>query len=353
MIPKLKILYFYTNWSSFVEKDVTILQSKHEVKLFEFKSSKKIYTPIAFLKQTVFILKNYRKPSGFVVQFSGYHAFLPCLFAKIFKAPSIIIAGGTDCVAFPSIKYGNLRNNLLGKFTRWSYQLAKHISPVDESLVYYKYNYQNNDFLEQGIKAFIPDLKVPITVIHNGYDNTFYPKKDIQKQNNLFISVAAGITEKSRFDLKGMDLIFQMAHHIPEAKFIIIGSKTVPEKIPENVKLLPFVPNKELINYYNQASFYLQLSMSEGFPNSLSEAMQCGCVPIVSATGAMPFIIENTGFVLKTKNLNDLIQLVQKAINSDIDALGKLASERININFTLKNRENKLLNLVEEQFKLY
>ena len=36
--------------------------------------------------------------------------FLPILFSKIFFKKSIVVAGGTDCVSFPSIGYGNFSN---------------------------------------------------------------------------------------------------------------------------------------------------------------------------------------------------------------------------------------------------
>ena len=66
--------------------------------------------------------------------------------------------------------------------------------------------------------------------------------------------------------------------------------------------LIPKITQRELINYFSMSRFYLQLSFSEGFGNALCEAMLCECVPIGSNVGAIPFIINDTGFILKKKD---------------------------------------------------
>lgn len=317
-----------------------------DVCCFEFKPTQKKHTPLYFLKQLGFILKYYRKNCLFVSQFAGYHSFLPSLFGKILKNSSLIVSGGTDCVAFPSINYGNLRKTLLGKFTRWSYQLATHIAPVDESLVYCSYSYQNNDGLHQGIKAHLPNLKTPIIVIYNGYGHQFYRIPSIKKDPDLFLTVASGIESKSRYELKGVDLFVHLAQKFPNKKFIIIGAKKVPESLPKNVELLPFVANKDLITYYNKATYYVQLSLSEGFPNSLCEAMLCECIPLVSAVGAMPNIVEDAGFILAKKSTDDLEQLCLMAIESDLKSLGLRAANKIREKYDFSKRQKMLLHLL-------
>ena len=95
--------------------------------------------------------------------------------------------------------------------------------------------------------------------------------------------------------------------------FIIVGtnSNEIPNH-PDNVILKPKSSLDELVIHYSQAEFYLQLSMSEGFPNSLCEAMLCECVPIVSHVASMPFIVADSGFVLARKNLGLLKKVISK-----------------------------------------
>src|SRR5205085_2238711 len=104
------------------------------------------------------------------------------------------------------------------------------------------------------------------------------------------------------------DLIMGMASKFPDCTFTIIGFKNSPENlvVPANVKLLGYVENTKLPLLFSEYTYYLQLSVSEGFPNALCEAMLCECVPIGSAVGAIPDIIADTGFILQKKDVAQL-----------------------------------------------
>lgn len=51
-------------------------------------------------------------------------------------------------------------------------------------------------------------------------------------------------------------------------------------RISEYVRLLPLLPQAELANLYRQATIVVSPSVHDGTPNSLLEAMACGCLPI-------------------------------------------------------------------------
>jgi glycosyltransferase involved in cell wall biosynthesis len=89
----------------------------------------------------------------------------------------------------------------------------------------------------------------------------------------------------------------------------------------------------------------LQLSTSEGFPNSLAEAMLCGCVPIGSAVGDIPNIIGDAGFILERKNTLKLTSIIKSLDSINFDFLRKKARERVSSNFTYERRKEKLLAL--------
>lgn len=344
-----QILYFCTNYSSFVNKDIAILKKEFTVKPFLFDVRKKHLTPFSFVKQFFVILINIRKADIIVCQFAGYHSFLPVLFAKLFSKPSLIILGGTDCVGFPSIGYGNFQKIFLSKFTKWSCQMASNLSPVHESLMLYDYTYQKEDFPKQGLLFFCPKIKTPFKVIYNGYDEKKWFKNS-EKKKNTFITVAAGMNMPFTFQLKGIDLIFKVALSFPECEFTIIGAdETMQLPIQsKNIKLLPLMKHEELIKFYSESEFYLQLSMSEGFPNALCEAMLCECIPIVSNVGAMPEIIDKEGFILKDKDIKRLEELVRTALSSDQKTLSLNARKRIIENYQESEREKKLLGLIHQ-----
>jgi glycosyltransferase involved in cell wall biosynthesis len=344
-----QILYFCTNYSSFVNKDIAIFQKEFEVNPFLFSVKNKYLTPFSFIKQFFFILMNIFKADIIVCQFAGYHSFFPVLFAKLFSKPSLLILGGTDCVGFPSIHYGNFQKVFLSKFTKWSCRLASHLSPVHESLMMYDYTYQKNDFKKQGLLFFCPELKTPYTVIYNGYDEKKWFRNS-EKKKNTFITVAGGLKMSFTFQLKGIDLILEVAPLFPDCEFTIIGANETMH-LPirsKNVKLIPVMKHEELIKFYSESEFYLQLSMSEGFPNALCEAMLCECIPIVSNVGAMPDITGDTGFIFKNRDVKNLEELIRTALASDNKSLSVNARKKIMDNYQESEREKKLLSLVKQ-----
>jgi len=304
--------------------------------------------PVELLKQFLFCIRHVFKAKLIVCQFAGHHTFLPVLFSKIFLKKSVVVAGGTDCVSFPSIGYGNFQNKLLSFTTAFCFKNCRIILPVHCTLVEYDYTYQNNDFKKQGYQFFVPDIKTPYKVIHNGYDN----KKwfcNTGKEKNSFVTVGAGLGSRFSFDLKGIDLIFKIAPLFPNALFYIIGGSSIHKDVPKNVILLNTVPNDQLQPVLSKVQFYLQLSMSEGFPNALSEAMLCECVPIVSNVGGMPDIISDTGYLLKHKDLKELYELINSALsNSELNVYGKQARQRIAENYTFEKRRAELLSVTNK-----
>lgn len=344
----MRILFFYTGDSPFASKDTAIFNTIDSTSVFCFSSSSKLMIPLVFIKQLWFLLLRIFSAKIYIAQFAGYHSFLPGLFAKITGRPLLIISGGTDCVSFPPIRYGNFYKSGLGLFTKWSYQLASHLSPKHYSLFDYDYRYDASIPQKQGIKNFVPGINKPLTVITNGYDDTkFY--RSSEKIKNSFITVSGGFEYPFQVALKGIDLILQAAERFPECSFTIVG---VPEwkKLDvrsNNVKLLPPVKNSELQPLYSKHQFYLQLSMAEGFPNALCEAMLCECVPIVSNVFSMSEIVADAGFILEHRKIDELISLLNSAINNQQHSdKSILARKLISENYPLSLRTEKLKKLV-------
>lgn len=345
---KAKILYFHAGKSSFVIKDIEILQEKYTVLDFFFDTADKRKYISQLFQQCGFILKNIVGSQLVVCQFAGHHTFLPVLFSKLFFIKSVVVAGGTDCVSFPSIGYGNFNNKLLASTTSFSFKNCNLILPVHQTLVEYDYTYQDKDFIKQGYRFFIPEIKTPYEVIYNGYDSEKW-FCDTEKEINSFVTIGAGLGSRFGFNLKGIDLIFEIAPKFPHATFYIIGGATIIKEKPLNVKLMKNIPNKDLPPFLSKIQFYMQLSMSEGFPNALSEAMLCECVPIVSNVGGMPDIVSDCGYILKHKDINELYELVDHALNNfELSKLGKKSRKRIVENYTFENRKKKLLAAIDK-----
>jgi glycosyltransferase involved in cell wall biosynthesis len=344
-----KIIYISPGNSTFIQKDIDILSEEYLVKPFHFKPSKKIYTPIWFIIQLFFLLKELNNCKALVSRFAGYHSFLPALFGKIFNIKSITIVGGTDCHKFPEYNYGSFNKKLLSLFLKLTYRFTDIIAPVHESLIESNYKYDKSGTPKQGLKFFYPFTKAKISTIYNGYDATKFTNKNTERNINSFITVASGI-DGNNYYIKGIDLIIECAKHFPDCTFTIVGIRNFNDNrligISDNIKLIGYASTEELIALYNQHEFYLQLSIAEGFPNALCEAMLCGCIPIGSDVFGIPFIIHNCGFILKEKNINQLKELINNAKNCDKKILAQKSQERIQKNFSLEKRKEKLLQII-------
>jgi len=296
--------------------------------------------------QKLFLLRYIWGADLIVIQFAGYHSFLPALYARVFGKPCLIISGGTDAHYFPQIGYGNWQMKFLRWFTKAAFQFVSNNAPKHKTLMQCDYTYDKSEPNKQGIYARIQQLKTPFTEITNGYDTVKWHCTK-QKKKNTFITVSGAWEYHFQQQLKGIDLILEVAPSFPDCEFVILGVddvKRIQTKSP-NVKILPTVKNEELINIFSECEFYLQLSMAEGFPNSLCEAMLCECIPIGSNVFSIPEIIGDSGFVLKNRSAVELNQLTQQALNADKDSLRKKARLRITENYTLDNRKEKLLAL--------
>jgi hypothetical protein len=106
-------LYFCHIITPFTKIDTLILSKNFKVISCEFDIKSMWNVPFLWIKQKIFLWKHIRKSSLVFCMFAGYHSIIPVLFARLFGKPCIIIAGGIDCVAFPSVNYGNFNKFIL------------------------------------------------------------------------------------------------------------------------------------------------------------------------------------------------------------------------------------------------
>lgn len=347
-MKKHKALYFFMGKSSFTEKDIVIFKEYFDVKTFNFEFGKKWRIPFQLIHQFFFLITHIRTAKICFIQLSGFHSLLPTLISKLFGKKSVIIAAGTDCHSFPSIGYGNYQRTLLAWATRLSFKLCSLILPKHETLWHTNYLYDNHDFPEQGIAYFNKGIKKPYVCIENGYDG----KKFIKSGNsnpNSFITIAGLLNRESQQKLKGIDLIIEAAKYFTNYTFTIVGAeKSYFNSLPPNIKLISKTSNDKLPALLSTHQYYLQLSMAEGFPNALCEAMLCECIPIGSDVFSIPEIIDDTGYILKTRDPKMLISLINSLPETDQKKNGQSARLRILQNYTLEKRKNKMKAVIEK-----
>ena len=338
------ILYITSVETAFTVRDREMLSPHFEIRSLTF-TDKALALPLYFIIQFFQLLVYLPVTSQYLCFFGGYHTVLPVIFGKVFGKRVIIQCGGTDAMHLPHIDYGNYRKKWLKKATVFSFKNCTLILPVSSALVQSTYTYDLLAPRKQGLLNLIPDLTTPIEVVHNGFDQEFWLDSQLEKEPFTFVTVATGISKKNRAFVKGIDLIIQLAEFFTDYTFILVGDAHFETSLP-NICVKPAQPKEGIKQIFQKAQFYLQVSTSEGFPNSLAEAMLCGCIPIGSQVGEISNIIGETGFVLPRKNIKDLIQIIHKLPQSNLNELRIQARKRIVDRYTYSKRKEKMLEIL-------
>lgn len=332
--------------ASFIRLDIEILKERYKVIENTYPWQKKHLLPFILIRQFFFLLRNLRKSEHVIISFGGWWAWLPTLMAKWYKRPSYVIIHGTDACSFPEINYGNLRKPILKTILRKAYRRASYLLPVSDSLIYTENTYYDkNRVIKQGIQHFFPKNKTPKIVIPNAIDLKRWQILDSKRKENTFITVLS----EGQFVRKGGEIIIDIAPNLPQLQFIFVGIN-IPEhleNIPQNVTFIPRTSPENLLLLYNEAKFYLQLSIFEGFGVALCEAMACGCIPIIANTNAMPYIIGDSGYVLDYRNSKLLTETLLSITFDKKLKQSQLARQRIINDFTTKKRTAALFNVLE------
>jgi len=151
-----------------------------------------------------------------------------------------------------------------------------------------------------------------VSVLHNGIDTEKFslPSQDLKDTYKKEF----GLTNKKVFiwcsqdrPKKGLRLILNVWKKIykdnKDSVLLVVGAKR--EFLSDGVIFIGSVPNEELPKYYQMSDCYLFPTLcQEGFPLSLTEALNCGCYCIASNQGGIPEVLDygKYGKIIKNPN---------------------------------------------------
>ncbi len=99
------------------------------------------------------------------------------------------------------------------------------------------------------------------------------------------------------------------------------------EKLKLSAVFHGFLERPQVFEIYKKSQFILLPSDSEGFPKVIAEAMNYGCIPIVSDVSSIgQYVNDDNGFLLNPINEQRLQELLQEAFSKKTDELTKMAS---------------------------
>ncbi len=340
----MRVLLICPKKNTFVMRDLEMLQNIFgEVDLVEFSTENKLMLMLNLAKSFVKSAFGMGKYHYVMSWFVGYHSIFPFLFAKLLDKKTVAFLGGTECHNFPEFDYGNYRKRAYALATRISLLNSDFILPVHESLIYSYVDYEKVVNPEQGVLAFNKNIKGVLQEVYCGFEKQKEWKFE-DKIENSFLTVSSNLFGMD-YTRKGVDMTVRLAKMFPQFKFTLVGSGYEGETLP-NLTVYNSIDYNALIDVYRSHQFYLQLSIAEGFPNALAEAMLYGCIPIGSSVFGIPYIIGNSGFIIDKRSVDLCCDTIQKAVNFDVKGkmnLAEIASNRIQTKFTYLQRS--------EQFK--
>jgi glycosyltransferase involved in cell wall biosynthesis len=319
---KKRILYCFAGNSVFGYRDIKMLQNEYSVAASHFDIMPSFLSKAwSYLKYNFDVISKIFFIDTVIVNFGSWHTILPVFLAKFLGKKSIIILGGFDAGNVPSIQYGVFHKpSMLQWFMRRTYTAATYLCPVSEALVSSINRYADPSGVgyKIGLLHHMPEVRSKVNIIATDYDDSFWKiNESINKEGILAL---AYVYNSATYTLKGFDLLTECAFKMPGIKFTFVGfSPQMIEKyefdLPENVKLISFVSDIEARNLYQSHKVFVLVSMTEGLPNTLCEAMLCGCVAVVSDVSVLPEVVNDFGYVLKEKKVETLGHLLNKALN--------------------------------------
>lgn len=321
-----------------------MLRAHFSVKVDMLPWTKKWLYPLLLFIQFFKLFFSASSTNAFVCSFGGYWCIVPIILGKLFSKPVYIILHGTDCCAAPKIGYGVLRKPLLKAICQFCYQNATGLIPVSDSLIISSDSYSHNFIGNQGVKTHFPDLQTQFKTIPNGIDTDFWNFDSSKTRNNQFVTVLA----EGQFLRRDGELLLNLFRNNQNLKLVVVG--TVPKgiSVPKHVTVVDWTTTKDLRKHFQQSSYYIQLSLYEGFGCAMAEAMACGCIPIGTNVNAIPEIIGDTGLILNERNESRIAQSLAKLSSAKISTEQRLAARnRIISNYSLDLREQQLVRLIE------
>jgi glycosyltransferase involved in cell wall biosynthesis len=352
------LIYIKPTNSSFINIDQKILEKHFHLTPFLLNQNKGKVTYFFKLFILIFVLLlKAGQHCAFICWFGDYHAAVMVFIAKLMGKRSIIFAGGQETICYKELGKGVYLKKLRGSFVKYALRNCSLIIPNHESLVYHKNYFYNPEKPHiDGIKHYVKGIKGDIIVVHNGIDTSRINRDTAVTKDPKLVLTVGTMNKQADFINKGFDLFIGLARRCKTLSFVMIGVKSdylpwIEEQFHiseiKNLKVIPSSPVEVLNEYYNRASVYLQISITEGMPNSLGEAMLCECVPIGSNVNGIPDVIGNTGLLVYKRDLDELEKALNKAISMNT---GSEARDRMLENFSIEKREKHLIEILESHF---
>jgi glycosyltransferase involved in cell wall biosynthesis len=259
---------------------------------------------------------------------SGRAATAAFFCAKVVGKKTAFVAGGSDVAVDPDTHGRDPRSRISFGLAKLIIRFVDCVIPVSE-------------FTLREVLAISAPRRY--RVVYHAVDTHRFTCNQISRKQRSVITVAMGQGGR-----KGLDRYAKLSQYLPNFTFHVIGSAISDTRVR---KLFPpgvcvgRVSEDELVSFYQEATFYCQLSRHEGFGVAVAEAMACECVPVVSDCGALPEVVGDCGIVVPNGDPLVAARLISQSLTR-ARSLGRSARRRILSKFSIERRSHELGNVI-------
>lgn len=255
----------------------------------EYKSSKlgriKILNQIYRFFQVIKARKYF--PAMIIGIYEIPHGLIAVMAGKILGCPSTVSVIGNPA-------YNKLRKGLRMRITIWILQHAVYVTVTGT---------KSKEFL---VSEGISERK--IRILPNTLDFSKYKVLGNELKKYDIISLGRISAEKHVEQIVG--IVAKLKEKIPSVKAAIAGKGSelteirkliLKLKLEGNIELLGYIPDNQLVEFYNSGRIFVLTSETEGFPRTIVQAAACGIPVIASDVGDISDIIDHchNGFLVK------------------------------------------------------
>lgn len=186
-----------------------------------------------------------------------------------------------------------------------------------------------SDPLSERIKFYMKGITKVLT-IKNGCDHKIFHYRDQQGSQTVlgFDPTCQHILYVGRLDLrKGLRELIRAFADIsdPNIRLHIVGTGPAKRELVELCNLLKLESAIQFLGLKNSqevaqllcaADLFVLPSYNEGGPNSLLEALNCGCPVVATSVGAIPQMVGKDGEIVESRKVSSLVTGMRRALEN-------------------------------------
>ncbi len=265
--------------------------------------------------------------------FGSTYSAAMVLGARLTGSRSVIVVGGVDASKVDEWRYGLWTSRWKAALLRRALEHCDLVLVVDDAL--------KADLAKLSGRTWNHVERLP-----TGFDPQAWTPSGAKERAVLCV---ARVDSEPRLRIKGIPVLIEAAAQLSNVPFRIVGVLGELQKnpVPANVRFIPPMPRPELLEHYRRAKVYCQPSRREGLPNTLCEAMLCGCIPVGTRVGGIPTAIDRFGFLVEYGDVDGLVHTLEQALAAP-ESLGLEGRSHIAAHFNKSVRDAKLLARLQE-----